>query len=79
MRTFLSEYKEPSVRQAQTPQRVLALARSAFRLGVIGRERVQYWKLLGWTLAKRPRLFPQAVTLAIYGYHFRRVAELHVL
>jgi hypothetical protein len=27
----------------------------------------------------RPQLLPQAVTLAIYGYHFRRVAELRVL
>ncbi|MGZ3332618.1 MAG: DUF4070 domain-containing protein [Gemmatimonadaceae bacterium] len=49
------------------------------RLGVIGRERFQYWRLLAWTLFVRPRLLPQAVTLAIYGYHFRRVAELHVL
>jgi hypothetical protein len=31
-----------------------------------------------WTLLRRPRLFSRAVTLAIYGYHFRRVSELHV-
>jgi len=34
---------------------------------------------MGWTLLRRPRLFPLAVTLSIYGYHFRRVCELHVL
>lgn len=79
VKTFLSIYKEPAVRQGPTYQRLLALAKSAVQLGVIGRERAQYWKLLRWTLTKRPRLLPQAVTLAIYGHHFRRVTELHVL
>jgi radical SAM superfamily enzyme YgiQ (UPF0313 family) len=79
VRTFLREFNRPIVRQPLDLQRVLAGARSVMRLGVIGRERFEYWKLLAWTLFVRPRLLPQAVTLAIYGYHFRRVAELHVL
>jgi radical SAM superfamily enzyme YgiQ (UPF0313 family) len=79
VRTFLQVYNEPRVRQRLNLQRVCALGRSALRLGILGRERFQYWKLMGWTLFSRPRLLPQAVTLAIYGYHFRRVAELHVL
>jgi radical SAM superfamily enzyme YgiQ (UPF0313 family) len=79
VRTFLREYKQPAVRQRVDLQRVLAVVRSALRLGVIGRERCQYWRILAWTLFVRPRLLPQAVTLAIYGYHFRRVVELHVL
>jgi hypothetical protein len=44
-------------------------------LGVIGRERFHFWKLFFWTLAKRPRLFPLAITFAIYGYHFRKITE----
>jgi len=40
-------------------------------------ERVHYWKLWLWTLFHKPGLFPQAIELAIYGYHFRRVCELH--
>ena len=32
----------------------------------------------GWTLLRRPRLFPLAITLAIYGFHFRQVIERHV-
>ena len=79
VRTFLREYRRPVVRERLDVQRALAFVRSAVRLGVIGRERFQYWRLLAWTLCVRPRLLPQAVTLAIYGYHFRRVAELHVL
>jgi radical SAM superfamily enzyme YgiQ (UPF0313 family) len=75
VRTFLREFKTPEVRQRVDFQRLLALGRSALRLGIIGRERFQYWRLLAWTVFVRPRLLPRAVTLAIYGYHFRRVAE----
>jgi hypothetical protein len=34
-----------------------------------------FWGLLLWTLICRPRLLPQAVTLSIYGFHFRKVFE----
>ena len=47
------------------------------RLGIIGRERYQYWKLVFWSLFRRPRLFPLAITFAIYGFHFRRVFKMH--
>jgi hypothetical protein len=59
--------------------RLLAAARSVVRLGIIGKERWQYWKLLAWTIIRRPRLLPTAFTLMITGYHFRRVAERNVL
>lgn len=58
---------------------VLAFLRSVYRLGVLGQEQVHYWKLLGWTIVCRPRLFPLAITLAIYGYHFRKICELQEL
>jgi radical SAM superfamily enzyme YgiQ (UPF0313 family) len=79
VRTFLREFKVPEVKTRLDLQRLLAFARSAARLGLLGRERLQFWRLMGWTLLRRPRLFSRAVTLAIYGYHFRRVSELHVL
>jgi radical SAM superfamily enzyme YgiQ (UPF0313 family) len=75
VRTFLREYRVPQARVRLDTQRVLAFFRSTARLGVVGRERLQYWRLLGWTLLRRPRLFPQAVTLAIYGYHLRLISE----
>ena len=58
---------------------VAAFARSLLRLGILGRERLQYWMLLGWTLFRRPRLLPLAVTLAIGGYHFRKIFEKQLL
>jgi radical SAM superfamily enzyme YgiQ (UPF0313 family) len=52
-----------------------ALFKSVLFLGVIGKERLHYWKLFFWTLLRRPRLFPLAITYAIYGFHFRKVSE----
>jgi radical SAM superfamily enzyme YgiQ (UPF0313 family) len=76
--TFLREYRPPKVKVHLELQSILALGRSIYRLGIIGVERVQYWRLFFWTLFRRPRLFPLAITLSIYGFHFRQVVELHV-
>jgi len=79
IRTFLREYKAPRVRTKLTFSHFLALVRSIYRIGFVGRERVQYWKLLLWTQFRCPRLLPNAIVLAIYGYHFRKVCERHVV
>jgi len=78
VKTFLREYKSPSIPAHLQLSDILALVRSFYRLGIIGRERAHYWKLMFWTQFRRPRLVPQAVILSIYGYHFRKVCELHV-
>jgi hypothetical protein len=62
-----------------TIEDIRALCHSIVRLGVLGRERFHYWGLLLWTAFRRPKLFPLAVTLAVYGQHFRKISELHVL
>lgn len=79
VRTFLREYKAPRIQVPLDGEYILAFFRSIYRLGIKGVERVDYWRLFFWTLFRRPRLFPIAITLAIYGYHFRQVFELHVL
>ncbi len=76
--TFLREYPSPKIKAQMDLQHFLALWRSIYRLGILGVERVQYWKLFFWTLFQRPGLFPLAITFAICGFHFRQVAELHV-
>ncbi len=76
--TFLREYQPPQIRIYLEPQYILALGRSIYELGIRGVERAHYWRLFFWTLFRRPRLFPLAITLAIMGFHFRQVAELHV-
>jgi len=77
--TFLKEYKIPRVRIPLNSEYIRAFFQSILQLGILGRERLYYWKLFFWTLFHRPRLFPLAITFAIYGYHFRRVCELHIL
>jgi radical SAM superfamily enzyme YgiQ (UPF0313 family) len=76
--TFLREYHPPTIRIHLDPQYVLALVRSIYQLGIRGVERVHYWRLFFWTLFRRPRLFPLAITLAIMGFHFSQVVALHV-
>ncbi|PTY08704.1 B12-binding domain-containing radical SAM protein [Opitutaceae bacterium EW11] len=72
IRTFLREYRAPKMTIPIGWVHVHALVRSCVQLGVLGRERIHYWRLLLWTLLHRPRLMPLAVTLAIYGQHFRK-------
>ncbi len=78
VKTFLREYKPPKITIPIDFQYVMAFFRSILRLGILGRERLQYWKLVLWTILNRPRLFPLAITLSIYGYHFRQVCDRHI-
>ncbi len=78
VKTFLREYEPPKIKVRLDFQHVMAFFRSVFRLGIFGRERRHYWNLLLWTLFRRPALFAEAVTFAIYGYHFRKVCEMRL-
>jgi hypothetical protein len=78
VRTFLREFGQHKKRPSLLPQDILAFFRSAYRLGILGKERVQYWKLLLWTGLCRPRLLSLAIELAICGHHFRITSERHV-
>lgn len=75
VRTFLREYRAPKVEIPMDRERILAFFRSVLRLGVLGKERWEYWKTLVWTLLRKPRSFGMAITFAIYGHHFRKVSE----
>ena len=75
VRTFLREFQPPKMKFRFDAAALAAFLRAAVRLGVIGRERFQYWRLLAWSSCRRPTLLPMAVKLAIHGYHFRRCAK----
>jgi hypothetical protein len=79
VKTFLKEYKPPKIGVYLDTEYILAFFRSIYQLGIKGAERFHYWRLVLWTLLRRPRLFPLAITLAIYGHHFRTVCESHVI
>ncbi len=59
-----------------TMRKVLALIRSVILIGILSKGRIYYWKLFLWSLFRRPKLFPLAITYSIYGYHFRKVYRI---
>ncbi len=75
VKTFLKNYKAPVITEPLNYVKFRAFLRSCLRLGVLGRERRQYWKLLLWVMVRRRALLPLAVNLAIVGHHFRKVYE----
>jgi radical SAM superfamily enzyme YgiQ (UPF0313 family) len=79
IRTLLREYKPTHVPYRLRFCHIRALFRAFCLLGIVGKERVQYWKLILWTQFRHPRLVPKAIMLAIYGYHFRKICEKHVV
>ena len=46
-----------------------------YYLGIIDSGRFYYWKLVLWTLLKRPKLFQLAMELWIVAYHYRKIYE----
>ena len=80
VRTFLREYRLPisTARPQIEFQYLAAFVRSIYRIGMRGKQRLEYWKFFFWALFRRPRLFPRAITFAIYGFHFQRICEMHV-
>lgn len=75
--TFLKVYRPPEMFTISPPRwrDIKALLRSMFLLGLLGRERLHYWKVFFWSLLLKPRLFPLAIAMTIYGFHFRNVAQ----
>ena len=78
LRTFIRTCRPPALRSPLRFSDVRAFVRSMWRLGILGRERFHYWRLLLWTQFRYPRHMRHAVTLAIYGHHFRKMTNRHV-
>lgn len=76
VRTFLRTYRPgPSGPMRLSRVHLQAFVKSIVILGIVGTERVHYWRLFFWSLFTRPRAFPMAITLSIYGFHYRKVLE----
>ncbi len=79
IKTFLEEYKPQKPRKAGRGKlrfcEIRALVKSMWILGVKEKGRRYYWRLFSSTLLKKPRLFPLFIKLAVYGFHFRKVAD----
>ncbi len=80
IKTLLKEYK-PKTR-AHMPNisfhHIQGLINCMWFLGIREKGRRHYWRLFASTLILRPRSFPLFVTLAAYGYHFRKVINKYM-
>jgi len=75
VKTFLKNYQPAKIKTRVEFMHIMAFFRAMIQLGIIGKERVYYWKLLLWTFFNKPRFVPLAITLAIFGRHFYTVAN----
>ncbi len=75
VQTFLDHFTILPIPGGLRLEEIGAFFRSIFLLGVLGRERRQYWHLFWRTLFRSPRKFQTAITMAIYGHHFRKLSQ----
>jgi radical SAM superfamily enzyme YgiQ (UPF0313 family) len=77
IRHCLSNYRRPKNGKDKVQLNYLSgFLKSIFIIGFANRGRREYWKFLFWTLFRRPGLLIDAITFAVYGYHFRTVYGL---
>jgi len=78
IRQFLLNYRQiRTVKKKMEFSYLVSFFKSVFVIGIVNRGRGEYWKLLIWTIFRRPALLKDALTFAVYGYHFRTVYRLN--
>ena len=73
--SFLSRYNPVRISEGYNLSDIRAFLRSIFKIGIFGKERKYFWRLLRWSARNKPDTFPVAVRFSIYGYHFRKLYE----
>ncbi|MFC1949724.1 B12-binding domain-containing radical SAM protein [Chloroflexota bacterium] len=78
VRTFLKEYNPPQLKD-KIPQlrfyHIKGVIKTTWFLGIKEKGRTYFWKLMFSTLFKHPRALPLSISLSVFGFHFRKVAE----
>lgn len=75
IKSFLSEYKVPSWKSHMlTTTEIKAFIRLLWSLGILEKGKKYFWRTFIYSLFKHPKKFSLAMTLSVYGYHFRRIA-----
>lgn len=73
IKTLLRAYRTENIPSLVYFKEIFAFLKTIFRMGLNPKEGKYYWNLLFWTLFHYPSKFALAITLLIYGYHFRKV------
>ena len=75
IKKFLSEYN-PLLQPVKIEAReIMAFVKTVFKMGLSPSEARHYWDLLWWTIQHDIKKIPMAVTLTIYGFHFRTITK----
>ena len=75
MRRTAQQFSEPQ--HYSVINGLTSLTRVLIKLGVLDRERKEFWRFLSQTLVKHRAKFAESLRLAAMGYHFRKLSELY--
>jgi len=67
----------PEPEQYELLSSLVTLLRIGIRLGVLDRERREFWRFLGQTARSHRLKLAESLRLAAMGYHFRKLAEVY--
>jgi len=73
IKTFLREYQPAKSSVTIELNEISALLKTILLMGFNPKEARYYWNLFFWALFTCPNKFPLAITLTVYGYHFRAI------
>jgi len=77
IRQLLLRYKQPRIKPVKVSYtHIMAFIKSAVIIGLLNKGRNEYWKLIIWTIFKRPRSIIDAITFSVYGYHYQKIFGL---
>lgn len=74
-RVLLKNWKPQGPRAHIGIREVRAFLESMWHLGVMKPGRREYWRFITYAIFRHPKALALAVTTAIYGHHFRTVAQ----
>jgi hypothetical protein len=80
VRTFLKEYRPRKQNGAFRVEsgHLRGFFKSIWLIGICEKGRRYYWKFFISTLFQYPRQFPLSMSLAVYGFHFRKIVEKYM-
>jgi len=75
IKAFLKEYKVPEWKSSKLSlSEIKAFVKLLWLIGVLDKGKRHFWQTLVYSFFRYPKKFSLAMTLTVYGYHFRRIA-----
>lgn len=75
VKKFIMNYEVPSWKSNKISfEELKAFFRLVWAMGIKEKGKKYFWNMLVYSLIKYPKKFSVAMTLAVYGFHFRKIA-----